>query len=146
MTDREQARQDIKRRLNSYRDLEDERCQILDELHRLETLMAAPSGSNWDGMPRGSDVSNPVENMAHRHIKLEQLYRTKLADLTAAQKDIEHLVEGLEPTERCLARFRYINGLRWEDVCDKMNYSWRQTHRIHGRLLDKLVDAELAKA
>ncbi|MBQ3065357.1 MAG: hypothetical protein IJC98_03875 [Clostridia bacterium] len=44
-----------------------------------------------------------------------------------------------------MARYRYIDGLSWENVCEKMNYSWRQTHRIHSAMLDKLVDAELEK-
>ena len=52
------------------------------------------------------------------------------------------MIEGLEPTERKLARFRYIDGLAWEAVCEMMTYSWRQTHRIHGRMLDKLAAAE----
>ena len=145
MTEREQLRLDIKRQLNSYRELDAERRQLLDELKRLEILMDAPGGSNWDGMPHGTDVSNPVERMVIKHVTLEQHYLAKLAEIVKAQEAIENLIEGLEPTERCLARFRYINGLRWEDVCEKMAYSWMQTHRIHGRLLDKLVAAEMAR-
>ena len=53
------------------------------------------------------------------------------------------MLENLEPTERKLARFRYIDGLTWEEVCDVMAYSWRQTHRIHGRMLDKLADRQM---
>lgn len=146
MTEREQLRHDIKRQLNSYREIEAERRQLLDELDRMEVLMSSPNGSNWDGMPHGAGtVSNPVERMVTKHVTLEQRYLIKLAELVEAQVVIENLVEGLGPTERCLARFRYIDGLRWETVCDRMNYSWKQIHRIHGRMLDKLVDAELEK-
>lgn len=145
MTEREQLRLDIKRQLNSYRELDAERRQLVEELHRLEILMSSPSSSNTDGMPRSPGKSNPVERMVTKHVALEQRYRAKLAELVTAQENIEDLIEGLDPTERRLARFRYIDGLRWETVCDKMNYSWRQTHRIHGAILDKLVDAEMAK-
>jgi hypothetical protein len=145
MTEREQLRLDIKRQLNSYRELNAERLQIQDELASLESLMLAPSSPNMDGMPRGSGTSNPVERMAVKHMTLTDRYTVKLAEMVKAQEAIENLIEGLEPTERRLARFRYIDGLRWETVCDMMCYSWRQTHRIHGALLDKLVDAELAK-
>lgn len=145
MTEREELRQDIKRQLNSYRELEAERRQLVEELDRLEVLMSSPSGSNWDGMPHSPGVSNPVERMAIKHITLVERYEAQLRRLVAAQEVIENLIDGLEPTERRLARSRYIDGLHWEDVCDVLNYSWRQTHRIHGRLLDKLVDAELAK-
>lgn len=145
MTEREQLRLDIKRQLNSYRELSAERRQLQEELERLEILMDAPSGSNWDGMPRSPGTSNPVEHMATKHLTLLDRYDAQIQKLVDAQEAIEDLIEGLEPTERRLARFRYIDGLTWEDVCDKMNYSWRQTHRIHGRMLDKLLAAEIER-
>lgn len=145
MTEREQVRIDIKRLLNSYRDLSAEHRQLSDELERLEVLMRSPSSPNMDGMPRSPGVSNPVESMTTKHIELEQRYQEQLEKLVARQVEIEDMIEGLEPTERRLARFRYIDGLTWETVCEKICYSWMQTHRIHGRMLDKLVDAELKK-
>lgn len=141
MTEREQMRLDLKKRLNSYRDLKAEYAQILDELQALEARMASPTGGQSDGTPRGSEVSNPVEKMVVQHLALLDRYRRQLERLTDEQTVIEKLIEGLDPTERRLARFRYIDGLTWEVVCEKMCYSWRQTHRIHGRMLDKLVDA-----
>lgn len=145
MTEREQIRLEIKKQLNSYQDLRAEHQQIRDELRRLEVLMSAPASPNWDGMPRSPGNSNPVERMVVKHLTLEQRYETKLDELIAAQEEIEDIIEALEPTERRLARFRYIDGLSWDTVCEKMNYSWRQTHRIHGRMLDRLAAAELER-
>ena len=145
MIEQEQVRIELKRKLNSYRDLSAEHRQLSEALARLEALMSAPSGPNLTGMPRSPGVSNPVERAAFKHIELERRYKAQLERLVTGQAEIENLIEGLEPTERRLARFRYIDGLTWEDVCDKMNYSWRQTHRIHSRLLDKLVAAELER-
>lgn len=143
LTEREQLRTDIKRQLNSYRELRAEMVQLQDELLRLEMLMSSPSGPNLDGMPRSPGISNPVERMVTKHIDLEERYITQIDDLVKRQAEIENMIESLEPTERRLARFRYIDGLTWETVCDKMCYSWKQTHRIHARMLDKL--AELAE-
>lgn len=142
MIDREQIRAEIKRQLNSYKDLRDEQKQLQEELRRLEMLMGSPPGQNWEGTPRGSGVSNPVERIAAKHLTLEQRYEAKLEELAAAQEIIENMIETLEPTERMLARFRYVDGLSWDSVSIKMNYSWRQTHRIHGRMLDHLAAAE----
>lgn len=143
MIDREHIRISIKKQLNSYRDLSAEHRQLTEELRRLEECIASPSCPNWDGLPRGTEVSRPTESKALKHIELEQRYRVQLERMAEEQVKIEEMIEGLEPTERRLARFRYIDGLTWEDVCEKMNYSWRQTHRIHGRMLDKLVAAEV---
>jgi hypothetical protein len=34
--------------------------------------------------------------------------------------------------------------MTWEEVCVRIGYSWRQTHNIHSRILDKLADEEAA--
>ena len=145
MTEREQIRVDIKKMLNSYRDLQAERHQLSEELRQLEVLMSSPGAPNYDGMPKAPGVSNPVERMVTKHIALQERYEVQIARMIERQTEIENLIETLEPTERRLARFRYIDGCTWERVCDLLCYSWKQTHRIHGRMLDKLVDAELKK-
>ena len=141
----EQIRTNIKKKLNSYRSMRAEHLQILEELKRLETLMGSPARPNIDGMPRSSSGSNPVESKVIKYITLEKHYKAQLEKLVDAQEAIERMIEPLEPTERMLARFRYIDGLSWENVSNKMSYSWRQTHRIHGRMLDHLVAAELKR-
>ena len=145
MTEREQVKADIKKMLNSYRDLRAEQRQLQEELRQLEVLMSAPTGGNLDGMPKAPGVGNPVERMVVKHITLEERYKEQIEKMVERQNEIEDLIETLEPTERRLARFRYIDGHTWERVCDLLCYSWKQTHRIHGRMLDKLVDAELKK-
>ena len=141
-----EIRTNVKRRLNSYKDMRDEYRQLMDELQQLEAVMDSPSGPNYDGMPKSPGVGNPVERMVIKHLELVDRYKAQLSKLAAAQLAIEEMIENLEPTERRLARFRYIDGLTWDDVCERMNYSWRQTHRIHGKMLDKLVAQEMEKA
>lgn len=144
MTDREQVRLDLKKQLNSYRDLIAEHKHLEEELERLDALSI--SGPNLDGMPRGgSGPSNPVERLALKRLTLQNRYTEQMERMVEQQTAIEDLIESLDPTERILARFRYIDGLTWEEVCYHINYSWMQTHRIHGRMLDKLVDAEIKK-
>lgn len=145
VTEREQARLDIKKRLGSYRGLTAEGQQLRNELERLESLMSSPGGPSMDGMPKAPGVANPVERMVIKHITLQEQYKAQIAKIVEQQAAIESLIEGLEPTERRLARFRYIDGLDWEDVCVALCYSWRQTHRIHARMLEKLTDAEMKK-
>ncbi len=146
MMDCKRIRAEIKKQLNSYRDLRAEYLELRDELQQLETTLGAPPGSNWDGMPRSPGVSNPVERAALKHMALVEKCEAKQDKLAVALERIESLIDGLEePIERRLARLHYIDGLKWEGVCEKINYSWSQTHRIHGRMLDRLVAAELEK-
>lgn len=46
-------------------------------------------------------------------------------------------------TFRELLVLRYLNGLTFEKIAVRMNYSWRQVHRVHGRAL--IAVAEVLK-
>lgn len=61
--------------------------------------------------------------------ELRGQYRRCIEELTAAQLEVERLIETLEPREREIFRLRYIDGAKWEDICVIMSYSWRQVHR-----------------
>ena len=40
-----------------------------------------------------------------------------------------------DQTEREILRYRYIDGLNWEQISTRLNYSKRNVTRIHGRAL-----------
>lgn len=144
MTEKER-KEDLKKRLHQYRDLEAERLQIAQELERVEGVMAAPKGAGLDGMPRSSGVGDPVLGVVAQHLDLLERYRLQLAKLAAAQAALEDMIEGLGPMTRKLMRHRYIEGMSWEEVCVAVGYSWRQTHNIHAKALDALLVADNQK-
>lgn len=131
------ARLRVKQRLGRYTALKRERAWIEEELYRLD---GSPRGGHGDGMPRGSGVSDPTAQVAEERLRLQERYQEQLARLDAEQLAIEELIEPLDPTARALLRHRYIEGLQWERVCVVMAYSWRQIHRLHAEVLDKLVE------
>ena len=130
----------VKQRLNSYQHVKMERRQLLDRIIRLETRLTSPGAQNLDGMPHGSGNGDALANGIARLTELRDLYRGKEIELAQTQMDIEALIEHLDPVERVIARYRYIDGMQWEQICVKVNYSWRQTHRIHSNLIDKLAE------
>lgn len=133
------ARQIVKHRLGEYRAIKAEQRQIQ---RQIDDLDGAPGGVNLDGLPRGSGTGDPTGAIVVKRDSLREAYKEKLAELLEAQRRIEAMIEGLEPVERSLLRHRYIEGLSWEGVCVEMHYSWRQTHNIHARALDKLAEME----
>lgn len=133
---------ELKKKLHSYRDLLAEYEQIKDELAKVEAFMTAPKGSNLDGMPRSPGGGDAILGVVSHHITLQEKYKAQLHRLAAAQAEIETMIEGLEPGERRLMRCRYIDGMTWEEVCVRIGYSWRQTHNIHARILEKLAEKE----
>lgn len=69
---------------------------------------------------------------------LQECYTKKLEELVTAQLEIEEAITVLDPVERELVRMRYIDGLSWYKIQTRINYSEKQTHRIHARALIKL--------
>lgn len=76
----------------------------------------------------------------HGTDELRELYAEKREKLTEELRHIEQVIETLGPTERTLMRLRYIEGLNWQAICFRINYSWQQTHRIHAQALIKIKD------
>lgn len=131
-----------KERLRKYQEIKRERVQLQQRLEEVETALYSPKSQQPTGMP--SSGSKPegsaLENLSNYHMELQERYRAKLEELAAEQLAIEEAIEPLDATYRMLLRYRYIDGLKWEEVCLKMNYSWRQTHYLHGRALQQLRD------
>jgi len=136
------TKEDIKAILKSYNAVKAEREQLAARLEEIEARLYAPKGTNLDGMPRSSSgVGSPIERAVAQHQDLLALYTSQLAQLDATQLRVETLIAALaDPQERALMRCRYLDGLTWEEVCVAVGYSWRQTHNIHARALDKLVE------
>ena len=128
-----------KETLKQYLHLKAEHAQISAMLEELEAAMTAPKAQKLNGMPRGGNgQESPMEAMVARHIALQERYRDKLAELDAAQPEIEDAIEQLDSVERTLMRLRYIKGLKWEEICVAMSYSWRRVHQVHAEALEKL--------
>lgn len=129
-----------KERLRRYRDIKREAKQIKEQLEEVESRLYSPKGQQLTGMPSAPSPggSTITESLIERHAQLVQHYREQLARLEEEQLAVETAIESLPPTARTILRYRYIDGLKWEEVCVLMHYSWTQTHEIHGRALEQL--------
>ena len=130
------TKDELKVRLKRYLDIKAEAAQILE----LRAALLGPKGANLDAMPRSPGPGNPVEAARKQREDLARQYDRKLEELAAEQAYIEAMIESLDPFERKLMRHRYIEGLTWEKICVAINYGWTQTHHMHGRILDKLME------
>lgn len=135
------TKEETKLWLRSYRQKKLEAAQLDSMIKRLEAEMYNPKTTRFDKIPGSTHgAGSPTERLAIKHADLVDKYEEKLEALRAEALRIEQAIETLEPTERMLMRYRYIEGLTWEEVAVAINYSWRQTHNLHGRALDKMSD------
>lgn len=128
-----------KAQLRAYKNLRLERDKLARMLEELEATIFGPKAVKYDTMPRGgSGPSDPVAELAGRHLALREDYARTVAELTVQMAEIEQAIEPLEPTQRTLIRLHYFQGLTWEQVAVEMGYTWRHVHRLHGKALEKL--------
>ena len=132
-----------KERLRNYQTIKKERQQIRHQLEELEAALYYPKVQQLTGMP-STHVNgvNPQEDLAIRHIELQDKYNAKLEELYTEQLAIEQAIDTLDTVKRQLLRYRYFDNLRWEEISVRLHYSWRQTLRLHGEALQELRRAE----
>lgn len=108
--------------------------RIETELAELRAMRSSMSASN-DGMPHGSgqsDLSGYAAELDHleRSLIKERYERVK------TYKDIAVRIKKLKSeNEKDVLFYRYIAGLAWWEIAEKMSFSERQIFRIHGKAL-----------
>lgn len=126
-----------KERLRNYRKAKQEIKQLKNRIRELQEEAYSIKATQFgNGRPSGNKSSSAVESAVVRCMELEAAYNTKLNYLLGETLAIERAIEKLaDSTESQLLRARYIQGLKWEEVCTVIGYSWSQMHRIHARAL-----------
>jgi hypothetical protein len=109
-------------------------ARIESELAELRTMRMSISVSN-DGMPKGSGTSD----LSGYAAELDRLERNLMAERYHRIKvytDIADNIKKLKSeNEKDVLFFRYIKGMDWWEIADKMRYSERWVHKIHGNAL-----------
>jgi DNA-directed RNA polymerase specialized sigma subunit len=63
---------------------------------------------------------------------------TKCAEWSERLVKIYQAIEILDEREKRLIILKYVDCMKWEEVCVEIGYEWAQTHRIHSDALIKL--------
>ena len=125
--------------LKEYTSIKKELEQIQFKLKELgERKTSIKSMIISDMNVQTSHNNNSIEDLL---IKIEECieeYNKKEIELYNKQLEIERCINSLDATERIIARSRYIEGKTFEQIAVDLNYSWRHTIRIHGKILQKI--------
>lgn len=115
------------------------------DVERLEEQLAelwigklSPSCMIGDGMPH---ANNPVDLSAYA-VKIDEIEQEiiearykRVIVFQQVQRAIEKMTDTKEKT---LLTYRYLRGLKWEKICEKMKHSWQHIHRIHASALKNI--------
>lgn len=141
---KQEARSRVKKKLYAYLDAKEEAKQIKEEMAMIDADTTSPGSPDMSGMPKSGGYGDPMVGKVNARIRIAEKYHRQLEQLKRAQLEVEEMIASLPSRERRLLRYRYIDGMTWAGVSEMMAYSKRQSHRIHDRAVDRLVDMQKA--
>ena len=113
--------------------------QITKELQRWQDLATRISPSYSD-MPHGGG-SDKVQTAAVEVAELTDKLNRKLHQAIMVQENIKKLLESLDDIKlRQLMSYRYINGMRWEEISVRMDFNYRWVLRLHRKALNQISE------
>ena len=90
-------------------------------------------GSHSTGDKLGAAVARIVD--------AENRVSDELEMLEATEREVVNTISAVhDATLSTLLYERYVNGKTWEQIAVQLNYSWRQTVRLHGVALAAVKD------
>ncbi|BBF41988.1 hypothetical protein lbkm_0668 [Lachnospiraceae bacterium KM106-2] len=121
--------------LNRYR-IASRKIKSLQE--QRESLMIEKRNAKaiqYSDMPHGnkqSDLSDYIAALDSLEERIGESIRERMKARVDIEKGIIYVRDGIESD---ILRKRYIELKSWECICNEIGYSWKETHRKHGKAL-----------
>ena len=128
-----------KQDLKDYQRMNIELKRLEDKKAELRNKAVSLKSSIISDMPKGGERKNFTDYLDEL-VELQDFYDMRAKEITKKQNRIEHIISLLDdPIERAILSYRYTDDIPFEEICVKINYSWRQTHRIHSNALKNIA-------
>ena len=130
--------QEKKKYLNQYAKANREIDRKVEELAvwRSKALKVTPVITD---APKSNGGENKLQSAVERIMAIEDEINRNIDELVLLQRETESLIEMLDDTTlQTILKYRYINGLTWEQIAVRMDYSYMHITRLHGKALSAL--------
>lgn len=125
--------------LLEYRAIERRINRLIDEKAAWNAKATATT-SSFSDMPRSGGGSDKIQTTVEKIIEIEEKLDHEIDALVDLRNRIEVAVEKLEDGRlRDVMRYRYIDGMKWEQIAVEMHYSYMQVCRLHGKALLEIM-------
>lgn len=132
---RESSENDLKKEyLRKYRTHVRRIHRINAEIAELRSMKISPSLNN-DGMPHGSSQSDLSGYAAELDRMVQELIDERYCRIKDYQEIVGRIKKLKSENEKDVLFYRYIRGMDWWEIAEKMKFSERQIFRIHGKAL-----------
>lgn len=125
--------------LTAYRSLNRRIDRLVVEKRQWEERALSIS-PHYSPVPKGGGHGDGMQTAISRILDIEREIDEEVDRLAALRDRIEGAVRRVagEPL-RELLRYRYIDGLTWEQVAEKMHYSYAHIFRMHEQALRQIM-------
>lgn len=111
--------------------------RITAEIEEVRRMKMNPA-LNDDGMPHGSGQSDLSDYASELCDLEEQAYQEGIEQLRVYKEASWKIKQLEDENERDVLFYRYIKGLGWWEIAEKMGYTERWVTELHGRALKHL--------
>ena len=121
--------------LNSYKNLCRKLQSLEDQLRSLWEVEQAAKIQQLSDMPKAHKQTDLSDLLVKEEVIFTKIIQ-KRAECMQKKLKIENKIADMsDGTESLILHKRYIELKPWEQICIEMDYSWKQTHRLHSRAL-----------
>lgn len=119
----------------------------LSELEELRLRAESVSSPNLEeSFSHGGSTEAPFVKVLELLWKRQEQVNRELAELDAKREEIKGVIEQLEnKDERMLLLYRYVQGMKWEDIGEQLHAGRTTLHRWHKQALSKIKVPESQK-
>lgn len=122
--------------LLQYRVVQREIEDLDYRMAQLRLKYAAPSAINYSDMPKAHNSNHDLSDYVAKMDEMTDYMISKYTRLRGVEVDIYLRLDRMEnQDERELLRYRYIDGLTWVQIADRLHTVERNVYFIHGRAL-----------
>ena len=108
--------------------------RINAEIAELRSMKISPSMNN-DGMPHRSSQGDLSGYAAELDRMVSELIKERYVRMVEYQEIVRQIKRLRSENEKDVLFYRYIRGMDWWEIAEKMKFSERQIYRFHGKAL-----------
>lgn len=130
--------------LNSYKNLCIKLKSLEEQLQSLREVKQSAKVQKLSDMPTARRQSDLSDIMVQIEIIFTKIVN-KRSECLRKKIEIENIIADIEDgIESSILRKRYIEFKTWDEICEDIDYSWRQTHYLHDKALAHLIIKNIA--
>jgi hypothetical protein len=126
------AKEYLSRYKSAYREAKD----IELRMARLRLKYSSPAAIEYSDMPKAHDSEHDLSDYASQMDGLISLLIAQYSKCMGIETDILSRIDAMQNwEEKELLRYRYVDGLSWDSIIERMPFAPRTVYRIHGSAL-----------